>query len=169
MSVSEEQLRYWNLMFEVKFHLNYLDQCLEKSRKWERRLGFLTAIASSASIAAWVIWEKIGFVWASFVAASQVVNAIRPWLPFSKQIELFSHIIPEIQYLFNDMEKAYYDVANGHLTSREIHELTIGFRNRKSNLTKSLIEETIPQDGKLFLKAQSESMDYFKLNYQVEV
>ncbi len=40
-----------------------------------------------SSIAAWEIWQEYQMVWAVIIALSQVITAIKPFLPFRQRLK----------------------------------------------------------------------------------
>ena len=56
------QNRYWNYMKQVKFVINYLDLWSDNMYIKDMIIKVFSAIMSSASIAAWAIWQKYTFL-----------------------------------------------------------------------------------------------------------
>lgn len=86
------QEKYWNYMVQIKAWTFYLDIYAEDSYKWDRRINIYGAIASSSSIAAWTIWRNWSFIWAAIIAISQVLTAIKQYLPFGRKVKISSTI-----------------------------------------------------------------------------
>ena len=84
-----------------------------------------TAITSSSSIGAWVILDKLSWLWAAAIAVSHVIGAIKTYLPFKKRLSILYILYTlrnHLELLCLDIEKEYYPVFNGELTEKEIHD-----------------------------------------------
>jgi hypothetical protein len=159
--------QYWSFLKELKSHTVYLHEYMLASEKNDNRLNIFMAIASSTSIAGWAIWNSLGFIWAVIIAASQVVNAVRPFLPFGKRIKPLRSIC----YLYEDillrMERKWFDIENGNLTEKEIHEALYAFREEKEKGWKNIIDDlSIPHNPELHDEAISVATNYFQLHYE---
>ena len=75
------QEKYWRYMVQIKAWIFYLDLYAEDSYKWDKRINIFGAIASSTSIAAWTIWSQLSYVWSVIIAVSQVLTAIKSFMP----------------------------------------------------------------------------------------
>lgn len=74
-------------MVQIKAWIFYLDLYGEDSYKWEKRINIFGAIAASTSIAAWAICQQLSFVWSLIIAISQVLNAVKEFMPYSKRLK----------------------------------------------------------------------------------
>jgi len=81
-----QQDLYWKQLVELKvdavcirLHRNELARRLQA-------VNLIKAIASSAGIGSWVIWQQYAIVWAFIIASSPVLDALKDVLPFSKRL-----------------------------------------------------------------------------------
>ena len=88
-------------MVQIKAWTFYLDIYAEDSYKWDRRINIYGAIASSSSIAAWTIWRSWSFIWAAIIAISQVLTAIKQYLPFGRRLKYLQPFIEDLNKLWN--------------------------------------------------------------------
>jgi hypothetical protein len=65
-------------------------------------------LTSSASIGAWAVWQEFQIVWAIIIAASNVLNIIKPYFPYSKYIKELSENALSMQNLHLDYERLWY-------------------------------------------------------------
>lgn len=110
----ELQERYWKELVQLKFENFYLDEYLNHSYKLDNTINIITAISSSGSIAGWAIWNDLMIVWSIIIAVSQVINAIKPYLPFSKRLKTITSMNADVSALFNKAEYNWFKVANGY-------------------------------------------------------
>lgn len=160
------QEKYWKYMVQIKAWIFYLDLYIENSYKWDKRINVFGAIASSTSIAAWAIWQKLSFVWAVIIAISQVLTAIKDFMPYSKRLKVLVPFIENLNFLYNKIEYNWFKVASGELTEEEINNLLYTFKDEFTNMeNKNLKEETLPENDE-FRKIADEKTDaYFKNNF----
>lgn len=160
------QEKYWKDMYQLKVHLNYIELYLERSEYIERCLNVFLAITSSSSICGWAIWNEYAYIWAVIIAASQLITAIKSFLPYKARIKSLSGLLHEYEELLISFEAKWFDVSEGNLTKEEINKAQFDFRKLKAKaLSKHLAGRTLPEKGELFKKAQSEADKYFKLFY----
>ena len=73
---------------QLRASVYYLQAYQIHSEKWDNRIQIFLAITSSSSIGGWVIWNEYGIIWGSLIAVSQVINAIKRFLPLKSKYEL---------------------------------------------------------------------------------
>ena len=74
----------WGLLCNTKFKGFVLSILVIRFQKWDRNINIFLAVASSGSIAAWVVWNRFPFVWGAIIASSQVITVIKPYFPYFK-------------------------------------------------------------------------------------
>ena len=160
------QKRYWRFLVQIKAWIFYLDVYAESSYKWDRRINIFTAITSSASIAAWTIWSKYNFIWGAIIAVSQIVSAIKQYLPYSKRLEIIRPFIADLQLLFTKADYMWFKVANGELTENEINEELFSLKKRYAELEqKHLKQNSLVENKKFRDMADQKTDEYFTSNY----
>lgn len=70
---------------QLRAGVYYLQAYQIHSEKWNTRIQGFLAITSSASIGGWAIGDEYSMIWGFVIAASQVVNVIKGFLPFQKR------------------------------------------------------------------------------------
>lgn len=142
---------------------------MENSEFRDKAINIFLALASSSSIAGWVIWQEAAIVWTVIIASSQVVTAIRSFLPYKARLKSLGGVLHEMEDLMLLAEKKWFDVSEGKLTEEEIHELQFEVRTRKTKtLKKYLDNNTLPVKSKLMDKAQASADVYFNNFYPIE-
>ena len=162
---TEAQGRYWKVMVHLQVHIYYLASYLLKFQRIERRIGYFLAIAASASIGGWAVWQRYWVVWALVIAASQVLNAIRHLLPYQKRIEILQGVLPELNRLLLDAERGFYNVSQGLATDQNIHNQTIEIQARKSDIVNRLDECAFADSSKYMVVAEKKAEQYFQGMY----
>ena len=162
------QLRYWNQLKEFKTHVLYLHNYASHSEWWDKAINIFLAITSSSSIAAWAIWQQYQIVWAVIIALSQVVTAVKPFLPFKIRLKAIADLNDRIQEISLECEKGWFAVAEGELTEKEIHEDCINLRNDALTAEKKCLKNIVlPKKKKLLERAEQDADLYLTKNYHI--
>lgn len=126
---------YWDFFISAKFSQIYYSLYLEDSYRWSRYINSFLAIASSTSIAAWVIWNDIPLVWAAIIAVAQVINAVKQYFPFSDRIVRLNKMNPVLDTVLDDMELMWIDISQNKVADEKIREC---LRDCMSKVTKTI-------------------------------
>ena len=162
---TQEQERYWQFMVELTTHSYYLQTYLLYYQSIGRRIECFLAIVSSSAIASWAIWKEQNFIWAFLIALSQVIGAIKHLLPFAQREKLIRVTLPELSKISSEVELEYYKVANGLISNQDIHNKTIEFKRKKSNVISRLDENALPEKNDFMTKAEEKTKIYFDSYY----
>lgn len=160
------QEQFWKELLQIKYYTNYVSGYIAITEKYDRNINIFLAIASSGSICSWVIWNNLNFVWAFIIAVSQLINAIKQYLPFEKRKKYLFSINKDLQEIFIYAERKWFDVAEGKLENNKIHYLTMELKE-KVNIadTKYFSENNLPENKKLAAKAVADTEKYFNNFY----
>ena len=154
---------YWNQLCEVKTHVIYLHHYATKSEWWDKAINIFLAVTSSTSIAAWAIWKKYDIIWASIVAISQVITAIKPFLPYKQRLKAITELNDKMQELSLECEKNWFSVAEGELTEKEIHQLYIKLKEQSMKAEmKCLKGIVLPKKNRILSKSEKEADIYLQ-------
>jgi len=159
------QDQYWKELYQLKTHIRYIELLMERSEKIDRTLKMILAIASSTSIGGWVIWRELFGLWATIIAASQVISAINPYLPYRSRIKEYTSLLHELEELMIQAEFKWYSIAEGELTASEINKARFDIRATKQKSLNKHILTTIPTDKNLHSKAEQSAKDYLTTFY----
>ncbi|PKN76670.1 MAG: hypothetical protein CVU52_03695 [Deltaproteobacteria bacterium HGW-Deltaproteobacteria-10] len=155
------QNRYWKELYQLRVHLNYLELYMEQSEFIDKAINVFLAVTSSGSICGWAIWNKLNFMWAGIIAASQLVSAVKQFLPYRTRLKAISGVLKEFEELLTMYEMKWFDVAEGNLTEAEINKLQYEMRSKKVKiLYKHLGSNTLPPKDKLFSRAKEIANTY---------
>lgn len=158
--------RYWDFMQQVRFAIFYLDLCADNAYKWDMFIKVISAIASSAGIAAWAIWNKFAFIWSLIIALSQVVNAVKRYLPYSIRLKNIEVSQRNLKLLYSKIEYHWLQVASGELTEIEINDLLYTFEKEYIEIESQCSKGSILLvKSKLEEKAKQQVDQYFKDNF----
>jgi len=161
--MSDYQLNYWRELTQLKEHSYYINEYIVQDQKISRSISSFLAITSSSSIGAWVIWENYAYLWGAIIALSQVVNAIRQFLPYKERLTHLPGLKNELAFLCLEMEKSWFSVAEAEWTVKEIHNKRLDIKTKKVEiLQKYLSAKPLPDKRKLLTIAKEKARSYFQ-------
>lgn len=162
------QQLYWAELYNLRSHANYIGLLLESYECKEQWVKVLLAITSSASIAGWAIWQQFGWIWGFAIAASQVVAAIWPLLPYKNRIKSYSLVLTELEQLFISAEFKWHGVASGEVSEQEINNSRFEIKKQKGKILARHITTTVPKDSKMLQMAEDLAKQYFESYHSIE-
>lgn len=153
-------------MGDFKTNILYLGFYLERNQKIDRSVKIFLAIASNSSIALWAVWQKYPMFWAGIIACSQLISAVKEFLPYQKRTKMIAGLYADLQDAFLHAEKNWFSIAEGDYSEQQIHEAWIDLKKRKNSfLKKHFGTEVLPQNNKFLKKAEEEQVQYFNTFY----
>jgi hypothetical protein len=160
------QEHYWKEFYRLKVHVMYLELQLGRTEAIDSGLKIFLAVTSTASIGAWAIWKELTVLWAVLIAGSQVINAIRQYLPYKDRLRCISGLINELEELVLIVEAKWLDIVNGDLNDAEIRKALTNLRTlRQRAFRKHFPDKVLPQENALFGIAEQKAQTYFQNFY----
>ena len=157
-----EQSLYWKELFQLKVHSHYIELFLKKSETHDRCINMILAISSTASIGAWAIWNNYAMVWGLIIAGSQVIQAIRPYLPYNELLKCAAGLRNSYSELFVFADTKWPSIASGELSKAEIASLREQLRAKKLQYEqKAFPSSGFPDNEKFIEKATQKAELYF--------
>jgi hypothetical protein len=167
MGVTMPQGRYWQELYDLKSHSYYIEEYLNRTEHLNRLVNMWLAIASSSSIGAWVIWRDYGVVWGFIIAASQVINAIKPFLPYRARLGALSGLSHDLEELFIQTEMRWFEVSQGLLAPEEINKLQYDTRLKKHKVYKKHLGDLALPEKESYLRiAEKNAAQHFRNYYK---
>lgn len=133
--------------------------------------GFLL-LTSALGIGTMSFWAKIPFVWAGIVFAAQVMQTLRPLMPFSKRADALRYIIQDYEQIFNEIWEVWFTVYD-HEMEDENQELLknrlLDWRKReRASVDRFASDLNFPFNKRADKKAREENERYFWYHYSVK-
>lgn len=120
MTDASDQRRFWKELTELRFGAFYLHEYHLHFDKWRTRQSALLALVASGSVATWAIWKEMPLFWASLVALSHVISAIRQWLPWERRLRSVVQAKQDLDSLALLAESRWFGIRSGHLSREEV-------------------------------------------------
>ena len=160
------QEQYWQELCQLRVHANSIELYYQGAANWERGISIFLAVASSGSIAGWLMWEEAFILWALIIGISQVIVVIKEFLPFKTRVASLPALTYELEQLANSAEKDWVRVAGGELTEKEINELWHEIKSKKTDhVHKALEGGTLPTQKNILAAAEESTEVYFNHFY----
>jgi hypothetical protein len=154
--------KYWAFYTRTKFELFYFNEYLNNSYQWLRSLEAFLAAASCGSIAAWAVWDEIPYVWGVIIAVSQVVTAVKQYLPYGKRIQALNNLLPRLDMLVNRIDHEWLHVDKGEFTDDKINDIIFTFRRECADLSNEYLNGVyFPERENLRKAAQVKAESFF--------
>ena len=128
-------------------------------------------LTSAASIAAWSFWAEHEAVWAVITVTSQILQILKPLLPFEKQRQALIYIMQNEQEMFGELEDYWYKVgrhdppkASDEEIQDKIHECKERFQKVSNRFAADI---DFPDWKWLHNKAKVKTTQYFWYYFNV--
>jgi hypothetical protein len=120
------------------------------------------AIAASSSIAGWAIVQQYAVIWATIVAASQVLQVVKEYLPYKNRLKALAGLSIELNALSLVAEDQWFKVCNAGMYDDDIHDLRIVLKKKKAAaVQKAFPIAGLPENMKIAEKAELDNIQYF--------
>jgi hypothetical protein len=168
--MSTQQVRFWKELVQLRAHIDYLSLYRLQCDKVDRGISMLLAVASSGSIAAWAVWREFAMLWGAVIAISQVLSAVRSYLPFEKRLAGVASLASRFESLFVRWEAAWQQVASGELKEEQIAERLFQLKRAKIDIQEKVLKDiSLPDNPKFQILAAKRAELYFATLYPTEV
>ncbi|SHJ54133.1 hypothetical protein SAMN05444280_12242 [Tangfeifania diversioriginum] len=164
-----QKKRIFNTLLNYKFKYFVLNYISARFFKIDRNLNVFLAFAASGSVATWIIWEKLPILWAGIIVASQIVNVVKPFFPYSKYAKQINEKQNQLKGVLLNFEILWNKIQNNKVDD---DKAMTDFFQLKKDIEKIL---TFPYDTVFSVnknikhKANLKMKYYLKRNYDIEV
>lgn len=155
----------WTALGNARYKAHCLCLLLTKYQKLDRGINIGLALVSSSSIAAWAVWSYYPMVWGAIIACSQVLMAIKPYIPYFKYVKEFSEKSVKADLLCLDFERLWYRFEHKKVTEDEAVETFYDLRKQMSNIFNFGDDTIFDVTPGMYQKADAYATAYLKNNY----
>jgi len=161
--------QFWSFIVQLRFSYEYLDIYYEKSRQKESTLSIILAITSSAAVATWAIWKELPFLWSAVIGVSQVISAIRPYLPWGARVERLPPLIRKMGLLSVECETSWNELQTSKSNELDYVYALAKFRKEYVEIESELHAcKSLPSRKKYQELADDRKKIYFAQFYKVK-
>ncbi len=163
------RVQIWASLCDFKFKAYLISILVNKYQKWDRNINIFIAFAASSSIASWAIWQKYDLVWSLIIVASQVINVIKPYIPYFKFVKELNLRSQKLDILTIEYEQLWYQFNNRKISEDEAAKMYFDLKKRISELLNfgdDILFHTSKRNEK---KANEKMKNYLKTNYNIKI
>jgi hypothetical protein len=161
------QAIYWTQLVEIKGLGVFIRRYRDDQAKWVRRIGIVKAVAASSTIAGWSIWKDYALAWGIILALSQLLDAVREYLPHQKQQRAASDLAGAIDMLFIDAQFEWSVVRGGQLEAEQIMARWRNLAKLRLEAERKFFPDGVARSERLQSLARGEVDAYFQATYDV--
>jgi len=156
------QEQFWKEFWRLKVQAKYIDLHLARTETADRGLKIALAVTSSASIGSWALWKEYAFVWATAIAVSQVIAAVRPFLPYKDRLRSLAGLLGDLEEQAVQVEDKWLRISAGDLTEDEIRKALSDLRTKRNKAFNKHFPSThLPERASLLRRAEDCVQSYF--------
>lgn len=156
---------YWKQLQQLKA----ASVCIRLYRNqlaWRvRAVEVVKAVASSGSIAGWVVFREYPFLWSSIIVAAQLLDALKNVFPFARNHKSASDLTVAMELLWIDAEEEWESIYSGQLSEDKIIKRRTQLRKLQLDAERKYFPEGFQPSEKLVKLATDEASTYFALTY----
>lgn len=164
-SAQTQQEKYWSVLIEVRYELEYMILYRNMLSKEIWLFDLLKAVASSGAIAAWAIVQSHPMIWGGIIATSQLAEVVKGTLPMAKRHAGCSSSANSLEALFIDVSFEWDRVSSGQLDDTEISSARRNIELRKHDLMKKAFPDGLPPVKNLKKLAEESTQSYISSQY----
>jgi len=158
-----QQQLYFRELFQLKVQCEYVRRYRDVLSAWVTRFAILRAVASSGSIAGWVIWREYAFVWAAIIAASQLADALTDAIPYTARQKSANALLADLDALFIEALFEWEGVFSAKFTNEEITERRRKLMQLQHELDKKHFPTgDLPSRSDLLALAEQDTITYLE-------
>jgi hypothetical protein len=156
---------YWKELVALKALCIYHRVYRDEQAKWNTRLGFVKAIATSSTIAGWAIWQNYAIIWGAIIAASQLIDALKDVFPNARSRKSSADLANALETLFIDARIEFEKVSFGNVTPEDANVSLRKLQKSRHDAETKYFPEGIVQKLSLQDEANRQTRIFFKQVY----
>lgn len=158
--------KIWSNFIRTKYQALYLSHFNSYIRTFDRAVNIVLAITSSGSIGGWLIWKEYPYVWASILGVSQLINLVKPHLPYLKDKEQLAETYIFYETLHLDYERLWMEVEDTENES-SLTDKYFQLKDKELQVLDKLKNIKVNNYNKIETLARQEWAEYLRSNYNV--
>lgn len=163
--ITRQRALYWEELKQLKAKSICIRLYRDKMNIYVKSTDSILAIASSASIGGWAIWNEYSFTWSIIIASSQVINALKGVFTFSKLHKSASALTISFETLYIDAEDDWEKIALRESIPSEIVDKRTSLRKLQLAAEQKFFPEGFKPSDKMVTQASREAETYFNDTY----
>ncbi|GGB72458.1 hypothetical protein GCM10007424_10520 [Flavobacterium suaedae] len=160
--------RVWSCLVNCKYKSFLIQLLYKKYQKREWRISLFLTIASSSSIAGWLIWDKLELIWTIIIAVSQAITTIRPLLPYNKYIKELGTKSMKLENLNLEYERFWDSISKDKFSDDEVEDFYYDLKRQGIEILRFSDEVFFDVPKKVSKEAEERMSVFLRSNYNVK-
>lgn len=161
--------KIWSLINDSKYKEYCIGFKVEQFQHRDRNINLFLALTSSGSIAGWAVWDKYYFLWAIIIAASQIINVIKPYFPFHKYIKDLNSKLIKIENINLDFEQLWFSLQTDKISEDKAEKQYFALKKQLVEIQRFRDDTIFKVGDKTENKANLRMITFLKNTYNVEL
>ena len=154
---------YWQELQQLKARVICARLYRNQLGRRVRAVELVRAVASSGAIGGWVIWHDYPLVWASIIAAAQVLDATKGVFAFNKLHRGAADLAVAMEVIWIDAETEWAAIYAGDVAEQDIPKRLAKLRKLQLDTESKNFPEGFEPSAALIRLAAQEANAYFDL------
>jgi len=152
-------------MANVKFKALYAGLWANRVDMWGRGYTIFLSLATSGSVAAWMIWDVAPGVWGCIVALAHVLQIARPSLPYLGNGKGYLEMSYALDAVCLRYERLFFELDGRKVASDEAETQFYTLREEQNEIEKAYRETPCPDWGKTKDRVYEQVASFLLLNF----
>ena len=158
--------RLWYELTQAKHNERYLCFLIAYNRRMVNSFNICIAIFSTAGIMGWKVWEFAPIAACAIISAISIAKLIQPYIiPSEKQIEKLDKVCDFYFDQYFQFERIFFDYDSNRITEVQAQEKYMALKQSEREINKIINEVHRNVNRKQHLKAEIESLTFFKQSF----
>lgn len=155
----------WSNLVNSKFKCIYLGHLTTRDKQISLGINIFLAIISLSSISAWTIWKILPGLFATLIAASNILMVIKPYLLYEKRIKELNEILIKLEDVQFEYEKLWYQFETNKIDKENASNLFFEIYEKQKNSLRTSSEIIIGKSKRINQESNNETDNYLKNQY----
>lgn len=151
--------RCWELYQNLHKYKCYFELYKNEAVRRDKIIRIIISFTSSASVAAWFIWDRLEIIWGIILIISSILHIIKPFLNYEKRILAVDYMLSDLKKILIDLNHFYESIQINNIADAEINDKMREIRQIYEDLESKFRHTTAnsPQNSTLMNKAKENS------------
>lgn len=155
---------FWYSYCEMLYRTYYLKEYKLKIADRDRCVSWFVALATSASVAAWLVWQRYPALWSAIAIIVQFIGVIYPTLNYSKKEYALNLMIQDTQRIADEMAREWIFIDD--TPDKKIAKMILDYESRYHEQdNKYLLSLNLRPNIKISESATTEREQYLSVHY----
>ncbi len=158
--------RIWFELCQAKHNQRYCILLLAYRRRLLNLFTILILTFSGAGVMGWALWKEFPLIACIIISIIQLLRLLQPHLiPTEKQVDKLDSVVDFYFDYCNELEKIWMDYERDKCNDDEAQNSFYTLKASEKQINKSVSELIKMTNKKILIKAEQETREYLKNNF----